>query len=623
MGVGEGKEMRHSAFLAMLTIAIVQVVGPCAADEMQSPRVSFADVGWEAVRSSLSKYDQLKPETGSAPAPNEIVQLNTATFERFPDIGASSVPVLLPFDTATFLVDRAAGLDQSKPTDAYLSGFHATKFFFPGPAGYDAAFTIRPSEVPSLSDMSFSDQAEVLISGSSVLYELEGATDNGTSAAALEADFPGIKRLLIESRVRYTFVRYGVPYMVSMLCSDGGARPHLVSCRQADRIVAYFLHALSVVGGMPQPRPAPKQPQTVQRPAATSPDFTYYGPGQIIPGTGMRGNSGRVDYTVYAKIRFPFAQAPAFANSQSFLNWGDCDHTGRVPSGVHTKDAPYHCRVNDRPLVFDESKNYTYPWQDNFCEHRWFSVGQCPAGLGHQGQDIRPSDCHMRNEGADRCDAYLHDVVAVRDGMVLRSPKQEAVILFVNSPAEHLRIRYLHMNPKLLDQDEVLSGRTLREGQVFGRVGNYDRRENGTTYHLHFDVQVPTRDGWMFVNPYSMLVTAYERLIGGRGAELKQEVVVATAPQAPQEGVQNEAGLDGTAAGGSEGSEGPLPLPLSLSLPPTPTPTQITVKPNTETKNAIKPNVEANRAPHPRAAPRGRARLLAHLRTHCRRCGRL
>jgi hypothetical protein len=601
--------MRHIALLAMLIIAIAQAVGFCAADEMQSPRVSFADVGWEAVRSSLSKYDQLKPEAGSAPAPNEIVQLNTATFERFPDIGASSVPVLLPFDTATFLADRAASLDQSKPTDSYLSGFHATKFFFPGPAGYDAAFTIRTSEVPSLSDMSFSDQTEVLISGSSVLYELEGSgADNGASVPALEADFPGIRRLLIESRVRYTFVRYGVPYMVSMLCSDGGARPHLVSCRQADRIVAYFLQALSVVGGMPQPRPAPKQPRTVQRPAATSPDFTYYGPGQIIPGTGMRGNNGRIDYTVYAKIRFPFAQAPAYANSQSFLNWGDCDHTGRVPSGVHTKDAPYRCRVNDRPLVFDESKNYAYPWQDNFCEHRWFSVGQCPAGLGHQGQDIRPGDCHMRNEGADRCDAYLHDVVAVRDGMVLRSAKQEAVILFVNAPGEHLRFRYLHMNPKLLDQDQVLSGRTLREGDIFGKVGNYDRRENGTTYHLHFDLQVPTREGWMFVNPYSMLVTAYERLIGGHGTELKQEVVVATAPQ---EGVQSEAGLDGTAAGGSsEGSEGPLPA------------TQITVKPTIETKIAVKPNVETNHRARP--APRGRARLLAHLRAHCvRHCGRL
>ena len=44
----------------------------------------------------------------------------------------------------------------------------------------------------------------------------------------------------------------------------------------------------------------------------------------------MNGPSGTPDTTVYAKIRFPMAHAPAYANSQSFMNWGDCDLTGRV-----------------------------------------------------------------------------------------------------------------------------------------------------------------------------------------------------------------------------------------------------------------------------------------------------
>src|SRR5262249_51013899 len=38
---------------------------------------------------------------------------------------------------------------------------------------------------------------------------------------------------------------------------------------------------------------------------------------------------------------------------------------------------------------------------------------------------------------------------------------------------------------------------------------------------LHFDMQVPTRLGWVFVNPYMTLVAAYERLIGARGTEIK------------------------------------------------------------------------------------------------------
>jgi hypothetical protein len=33
-------------------------------------------------------------------------------------------------------------------------------------------------------------------------------------------------------------------------------------------------------------------------------------------------------------------------------------------------------------------------------------------------------------------------------------------------------------------------------------------------------VQVFTRDGWLWVNPYVTLVSAYERLIRGRGREI-------------------------------------------------------------------------------------------------------
>jgi hypothetical protein len=37
-------------------------------------------------------------------------------------------------------------------------------------------------------------------------------------------------------------------------------------------------------------------------------------------------------------------------------------------------------------------------------------------------------------------------------------------------------------------------------------------------------VQVFTRDGWLWVNPYITLVSAYERLIHGRGREIGPEV---------------------------------------------------------------------------------------------------
>lgn len=247
----------------------------------------------------------------------------------------------------------------------------------------------------------------------------------------------------------------------------------------------------------------------------------------------MRRQSGRADATVYSRIRFPMAHAPAYTNSQSFMNWGNCDHTGRVRLGGRGKDATYRCRVNTVRLVHDETKNYAYPWRDNFCEHRYFYVGQCPAGLGHQGEDIRPSACKLRNQGADRCEPYQDDVVAVRDGVALRDPGEQALYLVVDTPGEHIRFRYLHMNPHMLDAAGLTNGHALREGEVLGPVGDYGRREGGTTYHLHFDVQVPTRQGWVFVNPYMTLVAAYERLIGGRGRVVDDAMAAVAAVPGP------------------------------------------------------------------------------------------
>ena len=66
----------------------------------------------------------------------------------------------------------------------------------------------------------------------------------------------------------------------------------------------------------------------------------------------------------------------------------------------------------------------------------------------------------------------------------------------------------------------MLNGRRVAEGEKIGVVSNYLDRPNGTSRHLHFDVQVFTRDGWLWVNPYVTLISAYERLIRGRGREI-------------------------------------------------------------------------------------------------------
>jgi hypothetical protein len=511
-------------------LALAAGVFAAAAQDMKSPRIAPTPVDWDAVTVELGALDPRERIV----LPERMAEVSRATGERFANIAASPVPVLLPFDTASFLRDRAIGSDgvavTSPPADNYLFGFSSVPFFYPGPAGYDAVVVARTQEMPELR-IGFSDPIYIHIGGSALLYEVDEPTGMiGWPVHGLDA-FPGIRRMFLENYVRYTFVRYGVPYVVAIECFDGGARFRKMSCRDADKVAVRFLTALRVVGGTPQAQPQAITTDTIARPAAESNVFTYHSPGDILPGTGFKRRGGVADYTVYSKIRFPLKDAPAFANSQSFMNWGNCEATGRYGVGSVDGVRAYRCRVNGQKLILDESAadNYSYPWRDNFCETRFFFVGQCPAGLGHQGQDIRPASCKQRIEGANRCEPYLHEVVAVRDGAVLRAPSQEALYIVTNAPHEHIRFRYLHMLPRQFNADGMVSGRLVRQGDVIGKVGNFFRRERGTTYHLHFDVQVPTKYGWVFVNPYMTLVAAYERLIRGRGQEIKEQEDIPTA----------------------------------------------------------------------------------------------
>jgi hypothetical protein len=521
------------------------------AEEMHPPRLTHITPNWAAVAMDIASIGSLTvpqspaqsvvPTSGASSAgAQSIANLNRATGELFPNIAASTVPVLLPFDTTAFLNDRAAGVT-NKHVDGYLAGFHLSPFFLPGPSGYDAMFTAQASEMPELG-INFSGRIDIFVSGFSLLYDLDapvGMVERPVKGFA--PDFFGIRHLLLENYARNTFERYGVPYVVSILCFDGGSRYHMISCRDAGKVAERFLKALRVAGGAPAPQADAVEASFIERPAVASPDFTFRGPGDIMTGTGFKGKGGRPDYTVYSKMRFPLLDAPAYANSQSFMNLGDCDSTGRVSVGMAGRVPTYRCRIGGPTLLKDESAagNYAYPWRDNFCEHRYFDVGECPGGYGHQGQDIRPSSCRQRFEGGG-CEPYQHDVVAVREGMVLRSAGQMPVYLFVNAPDEHIRFRYLHMFPKQLDEDGVFSGRILKQGEELGKVGSFFQRERATTYHLHFDMQVPTKYGWVFVNPYTTLVSAYERLIGGRGTEIKDEPRIAAI------------GATGTAASGIE-----------------------------------------------------------------------
>jgi len=506
---------RRELKLPALVSLLLCVATAAAADGIEAPHITVSHVDWDAAAATVSDH-------GSETAAQTFARLDAQTGKRFAGIAKSTVPVLLPIDIDTFRKDATDGNTDAVTSDKYFSNFKPSKFFLPGPAGYSATFFINPADA-GIKTHYTKKPIEIEITGAAFTYDLDGPDHQEIfTPKGLEDLFPGIQRILREAHVRYVFQRFGVPYVVSIQCYDTRPSIKYLTCREADPIAERFLRALHTAGGTPATIAQPKF--DLSRPQAVSGSFTYYGPGNLIPNTGWRKMPGRDDDHVYARIRFPIANAPAYVKSQSFMPWGDCYRSGRI-GRMGKKDAIYRCKVNDIPLVFNEGAavNFTYPWRDNFCELRDFIVGQCPGGHGHQGEDIRPANCVQIDPGSDRCQPYQHTVAAVHDGILWRTAGNLGLYIVVNTPNDFVRFRYLHMNPKMMDADGLLSGRLVSEGEIIGKVGTWGDYESGTSYHIHFNIQVFTKVGWVWVSPYMTLVTAYERLIGERGVELKPD----------------------------------------------------------------------------------------------------
>ena len=208
--------------------------------------------------------------------------------------------------------------------------------------------------------------------------------------------------------------------------------------------------------------------------------FSFQPPGFLLPKTG----NGLADSTIHApNIRFPLEEAPAFLNSQVYR-----------PGGYLQKKSKFGPRGDGD---FGDPRNFSYPWEDNFCELREWSVPECPSGAGHQGQDIRPKT-NEKNK---------HWVVAVVDGKIV-DIGQISVSL---QGAGGRLYRYLHMEPSSIT---VEIGDQVTKGQRLGKVSNY-LPPDGTSIHLHFDLKINSeKHGFTYVSPYMSLVTAYQRLIG-------------------------------------------------------------------------------------------------------------
>ena len=206
-----------------------------AADEFRTPSISAVRVEWRAV------LDQLRSEINTQPAiastftfasqrrvpawdPRStpaLVQLNAISSAIFAGIGRSPVPVLLPFDIASYLEARASGAPGSLSVSRYQADFGPADLFHAGAAGYDAVFLLEPGAGEGMSQRTFAKPVEVQITGSILTYDLaDPLGGKGEPVKALAAQFPDMRRFIREGYVRYAFTRFGVPYVVSIQCLE-------------------------------------------------------------------------------------------------------------------------------------------------------------------------------------------------------------------------------------------------------------------------------------------------------------------------------------------------------------------------------------------------------------------
>jgi len=229
----------------------------------------------------------------------------------------------------------------------------------------------------------------------------------------------------------------------------------------------------------PEPEPDPEpDPLPDPDPVDEAGDiFTWLPPGDLVEESGT-GQTTQINYA--PDMRFPMEAGQAYANSQVYGYGG---YLG--PSGGQCNAA-----------------NYDYAWRDNFCETRGYGTPMCPAGVGHQGQDIRPASCQDD----------VHWAVAVADGTIT-SIGTYSVRLMTD---DGVRYTYLHLDKDTL---EVEPGDTVSRGERIGYVSN-EFGDTATTIHLHFEIRMAIDTGAGIQNtpvpPYLALVDSYERLLTGQ-----------------------------------------------------------------------------------------------------------
>lgn len=462
------------------------------------------------------------------PAGNrDLATINALTSLVRPEISSAGSPVLLPFDFGSFgkAVVSSTG---AAATEVYFGRLKSLAFH-PGAYGYRAY-------------LQFNKTSTVMISGSTILFRLPGnpqlPTPNSCTSMIEEArkgqDADGkffeylakYEKQIGQVKAEYFNEREAtVPCVfakalieVNILC-DAFGDP---GCKVKDLAREVFA-ALSFVGGSPRSKSNPGTNDPIQRlsqevddlgkPAAALKSLPKYAaPGELVANSGVKGGSqGSSNTGAYGPILFPtdvtaFAQTVVFRADEHCLD--------------EDNDKGATCEVPSMPVI---TKAPVGEWRDNFCENRsGNNLPTCPQGSGHAGQDVWGKGWNDRNSPA-------HPLRAVVDGIAFRRFPTQPAVTISDINGTNIDYIYRHMKPSVLDSHGIFASRPKKvtrgcrlayvdrlQGSAKDQTTSFGKFKDGavlydpTARHLHFEIRVPTKAGYLNVAPYQTLVEAHK-----------------------------------------------------------------------------------------------------------------
>jgi murein DD-endopeptidase MepM/ murein hydrolase activator NlpD len=341
----------------------------------------------------------------------------------------------------------------------------------------------------------------------------------GKSAALMMSQSSGVYKELL-------FVEACVPYRVVVECRKPGSacEAHKKSIDAAFVGELVSPQALDITKNDWSQRfeqPKAKIEESAARPSGSDTEFKYLPPGltyvrqyalpaeckDIVKGaTFYVDRRTRFSGLVFAgpglMKRFPLAlteDQQAFANSQIFGPNGTYLVTkkgaGKKPSCELKFEQPQTMGTFDQEGLRDD-RNFLPPWADTFCEWRGEKYTQpfCDTNrtgarpYRHYGVDIRGWDV-----------AAKIPVVAVADGVVTELGREGKWVGFVvKVRSGDVVFAYRHLDPESSpftsvggSKPQLRLGDRVLAGQRIGTMGRYLNGLEGTTRHLHFEIEAP------------------------------------------------------------------------------------------------------------------------------------